>query len=169
MPSWIDDELAGCKFADVRLDKRFRTLVEQLSEGVGETIPMACQDWANTKAAYRFFSNERVSENDILAGHFQATRDRFQATDGLALVLHDTTEFSFQRERPELIGNIGVSAGRRDNTGRPHLHTVCGILMHSSLVITAEGLPLGIAAVKFWTRKGFKGTNALKKKVNPTR
>jgi len=25
---------------------------------------------ANTKAAYRFFSNDRVSEADILAGHF---------------------------------------------------------------------------------------------------
>src|SRR5437764_11909367 len=66
MASWIDDELAGSKFADVRLEKRFRTLVEQLSEGIGETIPMACQDWANTKAAYRFLSNKRVSENDIL-------------------------------------------------------------------------------------------------------
>lgn len=62
MTSWIDEELAGCKFADVRLDKRFRTLVERLAEGVGETIPMACQDWANTKAAYRFFSNPRVGE-----------------------------------------------------------------------------------------------------------
>ena len=32
-----------------------------------------------------------------------------------------------------------------------------------------QGKPLGLAAVKFWTRKKFKGTNALKKKVNPTR
>jgi hypothetical protein len=169
MASWIDQELAGCEFADARLGKRFKRFVEQLSEGIGETIPMACQDWANTKAAYRFLSNERVSEDDILAGHFQSTRDRFRATDGLALILHDTTEFSFQRERPELIGSIGVSAGRKDNRGRPHLHTVCGILMHSSLVVTVDGLPLGIAAVKFWTRKEFKGTNALKKKINPTR
>jgi hypothetical protein len=169
MASWIDQELAGCEFADARLGKRFKRFVEQLSEGIGETIPMACQDWANTKAAYRFLSNERVSEDDILAGHFQSTRDRFRATDGLALILHDTTEFSFQRERPELIGSIGVSAGRRDNRGRPHLHTVCGILMHSSLVVTVDGLPLGIAAVKFWTRKEFKGTNSLKKKINPTR
>ena len=30
-------------------------------------------------------------------------------------------------------------------------------------------MPLGLAAVKFWTRKKFKGTNALKRKVNPTR
>jgi hypothetical protein len=47
--------------------------------------------------------------------------------------------------------------------------TVCGILMHSSLAVTTEGLPLGLAAIKFWTRSKFKGTNALKRKVNPTR
>src|SRR5437016_4425344 len=110
---------------------------------------MACQDWANTKAAYHFLSNPRVGEDDILAGHFQSTRDRFRSTNGLILVLHDTTEFSFRREQPELIGNIGVIGGRRDQTGRPQLYTICGILMHSSLVVTTEGLPLGIAAIKF--------------------
>jgi hypothetical protein len=41
--------------------------------------------------------------------------------------------------------------------------------MHGSLAVTQEGLPLGLAAVKFWTRSKFKGTAALKKKVNPTR
>ncbi|MFX5085463.1 hypothetical protein ABTC40_22735, partial [Acinetobacter baumannii] len=44
----------------------------------------------------------------------------------------------------------------------------CGILMHSSLAVTTSGLPLGLTAVKFWTRKKFKGTNALKRKINPT-
>ena len=66
---------------------------------MGQSIPLVCQDWANTKAAYRFFSNDRVSEADILAGHFQSTRDRMAATDGLVLVLHDTTEFTYQREK----------------------------------------------------------------------
>jgi hypothetical protein len=41
--------------------------------------------------------------------------------------------------------------------------------MHSSLVVTSEGLPLGLAAVKFWTGKKFKGTTALKRHINPTR
>jgi hypothetical protein len=76
-------------------------LLEQIGDAVGESVPMACQDWANTKAAYRFFSNERVNEADILAGHFQATKDRFIATQGPILVLHDTTEFSFHRESPD--------------------------------------------------------------------
>ncbi len=169
MTSWLDGELEECRFADARLGKRFRTLLERLSKGLGETIPMACQDWASTKAAYRFFSNERVSEREILSGHFQATRDRFRVTEGWVLVLHDTTEFSFRREDPLAIGLTNRVNSGKDPAGRFRMHTVCGLLMHSSLAVTTEGLPLGIAAVKFWTRKKFKGTNALKKKINPTR
>jgi Transposase DNA-binding len=136
---------------------------------MGQSIPLVCQDWANTKAAYRFFSNERVDEADILAGHFQSTRDRTAATDGLVLVLHDTTEFSYQRENSEAIGITKRINSGRDKAGRLRSHTVCGILMHSSLAVTIEGLPLGLAAIKFWTRKKFKGTAALKRKINPTR
>ena len=102
--AWFDRELAGCNFADERLSKRLRKLVAQIGSAMGQSIPLVCQDWANTKAAYRFFSNERVSEADILAGHFQSTRDRTAATDGLVLVLHDTTEFSYTRENSEAIG-----------------------------------------------------------------
>jgi Transposase DNA-binding/Transposase Tn5 dimerisation domain len=167
--SWIDRELAACELADARLDARLRTLLEQIGDAVGESVPMACQDWANAKAAYRFFSNDRVNEADILAGHFQATKERFTATQGPILVLHDTTEFSFQRENPEKIGMITITHGRKGKDRRPKPRTVCGILMHSSLVLTTDGLPLGLAAIKFWTRKKFKGTDALKRKINPTR
>jgi hypothetical protein len=41
--------------------------------------------------------------------------------------------------------------------------------MHSSLAVTLEGLPLGLSSVKFWNREKFKGTAALKRKINPTR
>ena len=116
-----------------------------------------------------FFSNDRVSEPDILAAHFQSTRDRTVATDGPVLVLHDTTEFTYQRENTDAIGITKRINSGRDKAGRLRSHTVCGILMHSSLAVTTEGLPLGLAAVKFWTRKKFKGTAALKKKINPTR
>ena len=61
MKSWINNELAGCEFKDVRLGKRFRNLIERMSKGIGNSIPLACQDWACTKAAYRFLSNTAVS------------------------------------------------------------------------------------------------------------
>jgi hypothetical protein len=167
--AWFDRELAGCSFADERLNKRLRKLVAQIGGAMGQSIPLVCQDWANTKAAYRFFSNDRVSEADILPGHFQSTHDRTVATDGPVLVLHDTTEFTYQRENTDAIGITKSINSGRDKAGRLKSHTVCGILMHSSLAVTTEGLPLGLAAVKFWTRKKFKGTAALKKKINPTR
>ncbi len=66
------------------------------------------------KAAYRFFSNDRVSEADILAGHFQSTRERTIGIDGQILVLHDTTEFSYQREDTNAIG-ITKSINRIDD------------------------------------------------------
>jgi hypothetical protein len=169
--AWFDRELAGCCLGDARLDKRLRKLMAQIGSAVGQSIPLVCQDWANTKAAYRFLSNERVNESDILAGHFQSTRKRTLASDGPGpvLVLHDTTEFSYQREDVDAIGITKSINSGRDKKGRVRAHTVCGILMHSSLAVTTEGLPLGLAAVKFWTRKKFKGTAALKKKINPTR
>jgi hypothetical protein len=165
--AWLDDELAACVFRDVRLGRRLRLLVERLWNGVGETIPLVCQDWANTKAAYRFFSNERVSEAAILTGHFQSTAKRFAACDGPVLVLQDTTAFSFQRDDPGAVGTPYKSFVR--GVPRKRTLTKCGILMHSSLAVTTEGLPLGLAAIKFWSRSQFKGCNALKKTINPTR
>src|SRR4051812_10883125 len=143
--SWLDEELAGSTFADARLGQRLRRLLEQLGGAMGASLPLACQDWAATKAAYRFFANDRVSEAQILAGHFRSTQHRFTATDGVILVLQDTTEFTFQRERAEAVGiTYRVNSGQ-DEAGRFRMHTICGLLMHSSLAVTTEGLPLGLS------------------------
>jgi hypothetical protein len=167
--SWIDAEIAGCALGDERLCNRLRQLLQQLEGAMGAPLPLACQDWANAKAAYRFLSNERFGEDAILAGHFEATASRFAATTGLVLVVQDTTEFSFRWARPETIGAIGRMPIGRDRNGNPRTYTQCGLLMHSSFVVTTEGLPLGLAAARFWTRKEFKGTTALKRHINPTR
>src|SRR5271166_469183 len=163
MDVWVEGELDGCDFPDRRLKDRLGKLLGDLGRRIGGTIPAACQDWAATKAAYRFFSNPRVDEAVILAGHFAATTARFAATPGTILVLHDTTELSFTRDTPEGIGQLSFVKGRHVT------HTVCGVLLHASLALTPGGVPLGLAAVKFWTRKKFKGTNALRGKVNATR
>jgi hypothetical protein len=144
-------------------------LLGQLEQAAGSPLPLACQDWANTKAAYRFLANERFSEDALLAGHFQATADRFASTSGMVLVVQDTTEFSFRWAKRETIGAIGQVPLGLDRNGKPRILTQCGLLMHGSLVVTREGLPLGLAAVQFWSRKAFKGTNELKRHVNPTR
>ena len=74
-----------------------------------------------------------------------------------------------QNQHPGLFVNtraIGitrkVAKGPSDKRARPRMHTVCGILRHSSLAVTPGGLPLGLPGIKLWTRKKFKGSNALK-------
>jgi Transposase DNA-binding len=51
---WVDGEIDEDVFRDARLGKRFRELLIRMCGGIGESIPLARQDWANTKAAYRF-------------------------------------------------------------------------------------------------------------------
>lgn len=169
MGTWVDQEISDCEFGDVRLNRRLGTLLEALGERPGKSLPTAFQDWANTKAAYRFFANESVSEDKILAGHFGATTMRVQATDGPILILQDTTEFSFKGSAPEKIGFTGQATGPRQRGDWRKTSLVCGMLMHASLAIKPEGLPLGMTAAKFWSRDKFKGTTALKRKINPTR
>ena len=60
--AWLDRELADCDFRGERLGKRFRSLLNHLAAKPGESLPLACQDWANTKGAYRFLDNNRFSE-----------------------------------------------------------------------------------------------------------
>ena len=138
---WSHCEIDESAFSDARLGRRCGDLLCRLSDRMGGTIPLACQDWASTKAAYRFFSNPKVEEGDILAGHFDATRQRFAVTDGPILVLQDTTEFTYQRRNSHAVGFTKSVNSGRDKAGRLRHHTVCGILMHSSLVVTEDGLP----------------------------
>ncbi len=101
------------EFPDKRLKARWGKVLSQLGQKIGETLPAACQVWAATKAAYRFFDNRRIDESLILAGHFAATKSRMPAAKGPILILHDTTEFSFQRERPEVISKTRVLPSAR--------------------------------------------------------
>jgi hypothetical protein len=149
--TWIENETDGSEFRDERLTRRFKTVLKQLGSASAESIPWACQDWANAKAAYRFFDNERVSAGDILSGHFRATRERFAGTSAVVLVLHETTEFSYRRENIGLLHKPRLGPNARWRKENP----ICGLSMHSSLAITTSGLPLGLAAVRFWTRNKF--------------
>src|SRR3546814_12305350 len=102
--AWLEDELAGCSLSAERLNKRLRKLLAQIESAMGQSIPLVCQDWPNAKAAYRFFSHHRLSEADILVGHFQATPGGVIGAGGMILVLPDTNELSHQIEKHEQNG-----------------------------------------------------------------
>ena len=78
--SWVDQELAGSTFKDERLGRRLRKLLVQMAGAVGAPIPLACQDWANTKAAYRFYDHPQAAPYP--ARGRRATRERSGESSG---------------------------------------------------------------------------------------
>jgi hypothetical protein len=78
-------------------------------------------------------------------------------------------EFNYHRVDIAAIGILHKNPARRKRDGSLQHTIICGFQMHSSLALTTDGPPLGLAAIKFWGRDQFYGCNALKKKINPTR
>jgi len=81
---------------------------------------MACEDWANTKAAYRFFSNG-VSEVEILRGHFQSTKGRALAENWSVVILYDMTGFSYKGVSRQSMRLLRPSYGGKSAQGRLRL------------------------------------------------
>ena len=74
--SWAEEEFADVSLGDTRLDARLIKLCNRFSDAPESPINQACADWAETKAAYRFFQNEHINVSDILAAHRCKTAQR---------------------------------------------------------------------------------------------
>src|SRR5688572_15193899 len=87
---WAHHEFASFDVGDRRLNKRITKITEDFATAPQANIPEASGSWPRTKAAYRFFSNEKVSEVEILSAHRHATIERMRG-ERLILVPQDTT------------------------------------------------------------------------------
>ena len=95
MAEWIATEMAGLDLGDQRLNDRQCLLWERFSTHPQGSIPESLQGWAEVQAAYRFFDNEQVTAESVLAPHRQATLERIRQ-NGVVLVLQDTTELELE-------------------------------------------------------------------------
>ncbi|MCE2393920.1 hypothetical protein J4G02_04910 [Candidatus Poribacteria bacterium] len=103
-----------------------------LSASPQSAINAACEDWSATKAAYRLFDNEQVTAEKILSPHFQRTVERLSDHERVFAV-QDTTYLDYTHHPlTEGLGPIG--------TASQHIY---GFVKHTTLVVTASGLPLG--------------------------
>jgi len=146
-----------------------KTLLGQFSEHIGEAFRGRVGIGANAKAAYRFFSNSRIGEEQILRGHFHATGERIRACDALILMLHGTAESTSCRNDVAPVGILHKFLyAQRQKGPTAALHR----LRHSDALQLGGDecrAAAGLAAIEFWTRDEFKGCNALKKRINPPR
>lgn len=151
--NWSEEELAGIELGDDRLNRRIIKLAGQLSEQPQAFINQACEDWADSKAAYRFFDNEKVTAEKIISAHSQRVVARMKQYDTV-LAIQDSSEADYSAHPQTAgLGQIGNENGR-------------GLWMHTTLVVTTKGLPLGVLNKQIWAReKKQAGKNYHRKKV----
>lgn len=131
------EDFATLDLGDVRRDKRFVTLINNISTQPGSSIPRQNQKWYDVKATYEFFKNEGIRQQALQ----KALSDYGckQVADQLELlIIHDISTISFNKLQAQ-----GLGYTHKD--GR-------GILCFTSMGVSTSGLPLSLLYQHSWIR-----------------
>ncbi|QEH33080.1 Transposase for transposon Tn5 [Aquisphaera giovannonii] len=140
---------------DDRLNRRFLKIVDDLAAAPEAGLPEASGGWAAAKAAYRFFDNPAVEAGTI------ADAPRRDAVEhlppgGPILAVQDTTSLDFTgHEATEGLGYLDHPRRR-------------GLLVHSTLAVSADGVPCGLLDRRSWTRDPRRLGKSTDRRSRPT-
>lgn len=137
---WAMEEMRTADLGDKRLNERLTVVLSALGERPTASIPAACGGLDEMIAAYRFFDNEKVTYESVLAPHHERTLERI-AAQPVVLLVQDTTELDFTRPQQPMTG-----AGSLDGSSR------WGAFLHPLVAFTPDGTPLGTCWTTIWTR-----------------
>lgn len=154
---WVEEEFAGARVHDERLRRRLYTLAQDFFAQPGELIPQACRgSLAKSKAAYRFFGNERVDMQSLLKGHVEATAQRV-GEHPVVLAVQDTTTLNYTAHPGTAgLGPINTTSDQ-----------AVGLILHDTMAFSAEGTPLGLLDVQCWARDPEEAGKKAKRKELP--
>lgn len=126
-------------FGDARLLKRYDLICDQLSTDLSLTIPQACVTKSSTKAMYRFFDNQQVEPEKMIAYHFSQWKESLPSKRLLHIM--DTVEYDLTGKRSaESLGPLNYRLRK-------------GMKQHNSLICTDDGLPIGLLKQSYNIRK----------------
>ena len=139
-----DDILDDFKHAQLpRSDntRRLCLIARTIADAPDLSLPQAyADDDSQLSAAYDFLGNKHIGPDEILQPHLERTALR-AAREGTALVIHDSTTFSFG-------GSIRDGLGTVDPFCEP------GFYMHWSLCVGLDSEPIGVLHRMTWIRTG---------------
>ncbi len=137
--TWAQQQFGDCDLGDKRRTKRLVKMAEQIANNPAGSFPDQMERWGDVKAAYRLFDRDDVTFESIASPHWEATRQR---ESGSYLILNDTTEIDFGKDRKvQGLGPTGKGTGR-------------GFLLHNALMLDAQSKAvLGLAGQRVHYRK----------------
>ncbi|MGH2498434.1 MAG: IS4 family transposase [Ktedonobacteraceae bacterium] len=142
---WAQQEVGQAQLGHRARTRRLVQLVEDLAAHPAESVPQACEEWAATKAAYRFWDNQHVEAAAIRRAHKEQTLTRCQGQE-LILAIQDTTDVDYSTHAATT--GLGHLQGKRTQGKLPQ-----GLKVPSVLAPSAQGVPLGLLYQQVWVRE----------------
>jgi hypothetical protein len=136
---WAEHEFGRAKLGDQRRTQRLIHLAEQRAQQPTASIPQNTGSLAECLAAYRFFDNQHITAEPILASHVLATCERLKG-ERVVLAVQDTTELDYT-PHPATVG-LGYLEDQSHH----------GLYVHTTLMVTPRRVPLGILQQQVWAR-----------------
>ncbi|MEI6807069.1 MAG: IS4 family transposase, partial [Myxococcaceae bacterium] len=142
---WIHQQFGKVKMDDTRLQKRAVTIAHGCAKHPEKSLSGRFDDWAGLKAAYRFFSNPKVTHQALQQPHYKEVLEKARWSEELVLFIQDGSELLFN-SHPWTHG-LGPTA---DSAGN-------GLMFHSCLVAkyheeSQETEILGLSYQEAWIR-----------------
>lgn len=107
---WVGENFGDCNLGDKRRTKRLLKVASNMLAAPEQSIPQQNQEWADVKAAYRFFDNDNVTFENVAHSHWEQTR---QTKPGRYLLICDTTDIDhYSHEATTGLGMLGDGQGR---------------------------------------------------------
>lgn len=125
-----------------RLRERAIKISEASTERPGAAMTEAFDDWRDTRAAYRFFENKKMSLAVLLDSALGVVgRTLRELAEGMTVLnVQDTTEINLSHlNTMRGLGEIGNPKNR-------------GLFLHPSIAMNTEGVPIGLLSAQTWAR-----------------
>jgi hypothetical protein len=151
---WARAEFGAAQLGDKRRTARLVQLAQHLGERPEVSLPQALEQTAALKAAYRFFDNADIAHESVLAPHVVSSIRRMHG-EPLVLAVQDTSYLDYATHpATEALGPLNAGGGH-------------GMIMHSTLALTPERLPLGVVSLRLWARDAAKPRSRASRRTRP--
>lgn len=139
--SWALEEFGKARIADARWGRRLVSVASRAARRPAGRVTETFLSSAERQGAYGLLESEAVSADEVGVAMFEACARRcagqafvYCPVDGTSLALTD-------RERSKGFGPVGSRA----SGGR-------GLKVMNAMVLSADGVPLGISSQRYWIR-----------------
>ena len=129
---------------DIRLDRRYKMIFEAaLKQPLMSLSGIFFKCWHLIIAVYRFFANEKVTYDKMMALEYENTLCNIRNFDDqkVIFIIQDTTHLNYENHK------------KKKELFPTHRHVKRGMKVHPSILCSLEGTILGVLHATIWTGK----------------